>query len=101
VNPLFSRKQCERCGAAIVIDGKYKMYIALFVTALVLILLAVPNLLPGFLPSVSYFAKGLIAALLFVVVYAAGLYFIMKRATYHTYTPPTHLDMIEARGRNK
>jgi hypothetical protein len=52
--------------------------------------------LRGVLPDVSYFAKGLIVVLIFISIYAGGLYCIMKRATYRTFNPPSHLDNIGA-----
>jgi hypothetical protein len=98
-NPIFAKRECERCGKLIVADGKYKLRAVMLAAALLFALLPIPSVLRGILPDISYFAKGLIVALAFVMIYSAGLFAIMRRATYHLYTPPKkHLDDIGAGG---
>ncbi len=88
VNPFFSKKKCEQCGEIIILERKHKIRVILYVTAMVLFLLLIPHLVRWMLPGVSYLAKTLIAALLFVILYSCGLYRIMRKATYKKYTPP-------------
>ena len=87
-NSIFSKKKCELCGEVIVLDRKYKTYIIMYVLLLVVILLLLPFLLKNILPEISYTAKGLVAVMMFVIVYAYGIFKIMNKATYRTYTPP-------------
>lgn len=87
-NSILSKKKCELCGATIVLERKYKTYIFLFVLMLVSALVLTPNLLNAVFEDISYMAKGMIAVLVFVVVYAFGILKIMNLATYQTYEPP-------------
>ena len=47
-----------------------------------------PNMLQTILPEVSYIAKTLLVAPVFVAIYAYGIYKIMNRATYKKYVLP-------------
>lgn len=91
VNPFFSKKRCELCGETITLERKHKVCVILYVTAMVLLLMLIPYMVKLILPGVSYLAKTLIAALLFVILYGCGLYRIMKKAAYQTYTPPKRI----------
>lgn len=88
MNPILSKKKCELCGETIVLERKSKIKVTVFITLMVLLLIAIPDPLKAILPGVSFTAKMLVAALLFVVVYAFGIYRIMSTATYKKYEPP-------------
>lgn len=90
-NSILSKKRCELCGETIVLDRKYKTYVIMFVVLLVVALMLIPYILKSFIPEISYTAKGLMAVMLFVIVYALGVYKIMNKATYKTYEPPTRV----------
>ncbi len=87
-NSILSKKKCELCGETVVLDRRYKTFIVMFVLLLVVVLMLLPFLLKSIMPEISYMAKGLMAVMLFVLVYAFGIYKIMNKATYRTYTPP-------------
>lgn len=87
-NSIFSKKKCELCGETIVMEGRSKLYIFLFILFLVIALVSIPTLLNNVFTDVSYMAKGMVAVLIFCVVYAFGILKFMNMATYKTYEPP-------------
>lgn len=87
VNPIFSKKTCELCGETIVMDSKSKVRVVLFTLCMAIILILIPPWLKAFLPEVSYFAKTLVVALIFVTIFGYGLYRVMNTAVYKKYEP--------------
>jgi hypothetical protein len=101
-NPMFSKKTCELCGETIVLDNKHKLRIVAFIfLVVVLFVFGSPPLLENVLPEISFMAKGLVLALVFVGIYAGGLLLLMRNATYHTYVKPEHLDNVAANAYRK
>ena len=88
MNSILSKKKCEKCGETIVLDRKYKTYVLMFILLLVIVLVLLPMALKSVFVDVSYMAKGMLAVLAFVLVYAYGILKIMKKATYKRWEPP-------------
>ena len=86
VNTVFSKKTCEKCGKTIVLSRRSKIVIIMFTLIMVIMMVLLPNALKQVLPDISYFAKAMVVVFIFCVIYGTGLFWLMNRATYVTYT---------------
>ncbi len=87
VNMLLSKKICEKCGKEIVLSKRSKTQVIMFSSLMVVLLVLCETMLKKVLPDVSYVTKALVVVLLFCIILGFGLYYLMNRATYVTYTP--------------